>query len=321
MAKIISYAQRDGSDQRFIWRYPVSVPVATGAAGTTGGACRSLQLDVGQKLYAVLVKDGVAYDCLPMGKYPMVRERFPELAKAVPSFGEEPVFVDVFFLNTEVQWSLYFGTSNGPMHVLDPVCFVEYRLYLFGRLVLVPDDIRMFFQQVLSLGAVRESFSEEKLLNVCRTMINTRLEKNIGNIIKPYNLSILTLSYPLLSRHVRQTVEHDLKLYGLGVDAFYLDTLRVNDEDMSRCLKALQQLSMENVVEKYPVGIVKRTRIDNPSAQSLRTAECRFCHAAIPEVARFCPNCGQLVSGALRNREETVGDGKISFLQDRSIDR
>lgn len=323
MGKPVSCTQQDDLEQWIVWRYPVSVRVSVFASLTTGGIGRFSQLDVRKKQYAVVVKDGKVYDCLSMGKYPMTLESFPELAKAFPHPAEGFVSVDIFFLNATIQWSLYFGTSNGPVRVVDPVCFVEYRLYLFGRLVLVPDDIHMFFQNILSFDTSRQPYGVENVLSACRNQINARLKMNISKAINNHKMSVLSLSYPFLAGYVRQMVEQDLVPYGLAIDAFYLDTLRIDDEDLARCLVALQQLSRDNVVEKFPIGVVKRTgssgvpvydahtRVfmrsatrtgsSGVSAYDAHIGICQFCHSEIPALARFCPNCGQLVSKDLHS--------------------
>lgn len=292
MRNTIACKQSDKSEKWFFCHHPVPVLISTAASEKKNPTGSESRIVVGANQHAILVKDNVIYDCLPMGRYPLSIELFPEFAKAFPQGDSN---VDVYFINMDIQWSLYFGTSNGPMHVVDPVCYVEYRLYLFGRLVLVPEDLRAFFQKIMELGSFKDTYGAEKVLDVCRNLINARLKKNVNRVINEHMMSVLNLSYPVLTHCVRQTVEEDLKPYGLSLDSFYLDTMRINDEDMSRCLKALQQMSMENIVDSFPVGVVQRTKMATPRMQPSNT-KCRFCNSEIPALARFCPNCGQLAS-------------------------
>lgn len=200
--EIISFdPERQGSEKSFIHRY--SLPCVS----LRDGIDSAHTIVVFDNQMAVIEADGTVCDFLGPGRYPVSAEFFPLLAEASRKSGLD-VSVDLFFLQTDISWSMYFGTSNGPMYIIDPVCLVEYRLYLFGRFTLVPADLPVFFQKVRENGSC-DAAAVERALTSCLNMINVRLKQNVARTIKEQGISVQALSYPLLSRYIRTTIEDD----------------------------------------------------------------------------------------------------------------
>ncbi len=288
--EIISFdPERQRSEKSFIHRY--SLPCVS----LRDGIDSAHTIVVFDNQMAVIEADGTVCDFLGPGRYPVSAEFFPLLAEASRKSGLD-VSVDLFFLQTDISWSMYFGTSNGPMYIIDPVCLVEYRLYLFGRFTLVPADLPVFFQKVRENGSC-DAAAVERALTSCLNMINVRLKQNVARTIKEQGISVQALSYPLLSRYIRTTIEDDVKEYGLSVDFFYLDTLRVDNRDMARCLKVLGEYSSSGpFLEHYSLGIVRQPVRSLAFQSQPDSIACSNCGIVISATCRFCPNCGKPVS-------------------------
>lgn len=293
MPHVIACPNEISTNEWFMYHYPSTVEIPVLRGQRSGSEKRPPVICVDPGFCAMLVMSDTVYDCLPSGRHILSLDTLPVLATSVDD--ETSLAVDIYFINTNVQWSLYFGTSNGAIHIIDPICFVEYRLYLFGRLMLTLGDVQRFFQALISQVGLESSYNSEKMMDSCRKLINAKLKTYVGRTIEEHKMSVLGLSYPIVLDSLRQSINKDLSLYGLSISSFHLDTLRTNDEDLRYCMKVMQQLSIKNITDEYHVGVVQR--FNAPTLQShpsRRSVGCRFCGAEVPSEAHFCPNCGQI---------------------------
>ena len=227
---------------------------------------------------AVLGVDGRMCVHLSPGVYPLSQEAIPELSGAVPA--DSTAFpVEIYFLNEKASLSMYFGTSNRPAVIVDPVCQERYRLQVFGRFSL---SLSLSLSQ-LSTSLLERLSDFDAVLDHCRKLINQNLSAYVQWTVDECNMDVSVFSSAVLTSRIRHYFGDALAQYGLTLTTFLLDTIWINDDDLVHCMDILHLLAEQNTIgEKVKTLISQDTR-------------CRFCMSCgkeLPPEALFCPYCG-----------------------------
>ena len=276
------------------------------------------QLTVRESQAAVFFYKGKAVDAFGPGRHTLKTANIPILTKilSLPWGLSSPLRAEVYFLNIKVFTNLKWGTR-------DPVAFKDselglIRLRAFGVFNLQVMQPVLFINNLVGTQGIYTTREIEEYLN---RVIVSRFNDYMGETID----SILNLParYDELSENMVKRVEKDFSNFGIGITHLYINAITpppevqqaIDDrsrmgvfEDMNKLMQMKAAMAMEKAAESdgaagpgmgMGLGLMMPamfsqyfTGAQSASQPGPETATCPDCQSAIPQNAKFCPQCG-----------------------------
>ncbi len=295
MPQIIEWVSAGPDD--IVWRYPIE--------DITWGA----QLIVHEYEVAVFFRDGKSYDTFGPGRHTLTTLNLPLLTRIlsrIAGFERTPFKANVIFVSTK-QFAGKFG-NRAQTTELAP-------LMTFGSFWFKVEDSSLFVNEVVG---GQNAYSTPDVNNFLRGFIN---EKMI-DVLSKYDLQTVFTKLDETSNEVKTNLTDYFKRVGVqmvdlkfeGIDTtpefrdrlFWLKSGRVAPEEVIR-METVREAAKE--LGKSPgaalgAGMVlvpplfQTTTPGAGAGVSVALVVCPNCQAHIPSTSKFCPNCGQNMSGS-----------------------
>jgi len=278
------------------------------------------QLTIRDSQAGVFFYQGKALDAFGPGRHTLKTGNIPILTKilSLPWGLSSPLRAEVYMVNLKVFTNLKWGTR-------DPVAFKDselglIRLRAFGIFNLQVMQPVLFINSLVGTQGMYTTGEIEEYLN---RVIVSRFNDYMGDTID----SILNLpaKYDELSTGLSQRLQEDFSRFGLGLTQLYINAITpptevqkaIDDrsrmgvfQDMNKLMQMKAAMAMEKAAEAeggagpgmgMGMGLMMPamfsqyfagTKADTPQAETPETTTCPDCQSAIPQNAKFCPQCG-----------------------------
>ena len=278
------------------------------------------QLTLRDSQAGVFFYQGKALDAFGPGRHTLKTANIPILTKilSLPWGLSSPLRAEVYFVNLKVFTNLKWGTR-------DPVAFKDselglIRLRAFGVFNLQVMQPVLFINSLVGTQGIYTTKEIEEYLN---RVIVSRFNDYMGETID----SILNLpaKYDELSAGLVKRLQEDFTRFGLGLPQLYINAITpppevqqaIDDrsrmgvfQDMNKLMQMKAAMAMEKASEAdtgagpgmgMGMGLMmpamfsqyfsgKQSASQQPA--SAETIACPDCQSAIPQNAKFCPQCG-----------------------------
>ena len=278
------------------------------------------QLTIRDSQAGVFFYQGKALDAFAAGRHTLKTANIPILTKilSLPWGLSSPLRAEVYFVNLKVFTNLKWGTR-------DPVAFKDselglIRLRAFGVFNLQVMQPVLFINSLVGTQGMYTTKEIEEYLN---RVIVSRFNDYMGETID----SILNLpaKYDELSAGLVKRLQEDFTRFGLGLPQLYINAITpppevqqaIDDrsrmgvfDDMNKLMQMKAAMAMEKASEAdtgagpgmgMGMGLMmpamfsqyfsgKQSDPQQPAAAE--TTACPDCQSAIPQNAKFCPQCG-----------------------------
>ena len=278
------------------------------------------QITIRDSQAGVFFYQGKALDAFGPGRHTLKTANIPILTKilSLPWGLSSPLRAEVYMVNLKVFTNLKWGTR-------DPVAFKDselglIRLRAFGVFNLQVMQPVLFVNRLVGTQGMYTTQEIEEYLN---RVIVSRFNDYMGDTID----SILNLpaKYDELSTGLAKRLQEDFSRFGLGLTQIYINAITpppevqkaIDDrsrmgvfEDMNKLMQMKAAMAMEKASESeggagpgmgLGMGLMMPAMFSQyfagaqaaaPQAGAPETTTCPDCQNAIPQNAKFCPQCG-----------------------------
>lgn len=283
-------------------------------------------LTVKESQVAVFVHKGQIADVFGPGYYELKTETFPILSKLVAwkyAF-ENPITVDVYFINTKQFTDVKWGTMN-PIMMRDPE-FGMIRVRGFGAFAFRVYDPGVFLKELFGTNS---SFKTEDITGWLKTMLISSLSDALGESgISAIDLAANTLEFNTI---VKAKIQDKFREIGLELTNLFIENMSVPEE----VERAIDQRSKVGILKNDTDALMRinaaeaiKDAANNPNgagafmgagvgmgagfgmgglmagafsqpAQPAQPAQqpsqgqiCSACGKTIAKGSKFCPECG-----------------------------
>ena len=278
------------------------------------------QLTIRDSQAGVFFYQGKALDAFGPGRHTLKTANIPILTKilSLPWGLSSPLRAEVYMVNLKVFTNLKWGTR-------DPVAFKDselglIRLRAFGVFNLQVMQPVLFINSLVGTQGMYTTGEIEEYLN---RVIVSRFNDYMGDTID----SILNLpaKYDELSTGLSKRLQEDFSRFGLGLAHLYINAITpptevqkaIDDrsrmgvfQDMNKLMQMKAAMAMEKASESeggagpgmgMGMGLMMPAMFSQyftgaqaatPQAEAPETTTCPDCQNAIPQNAKFCPQCG-----------------------------
>src|SRR5215831_1514768 len=297
MPQVIEW--RGAAEDDIVWRYPVE-EIQWGA-----------QLVVHEYEVAVFLRDGKAYDVFPAGRHTLTTQNLPLLSRVFSlAFGKTPFKSTVIYV-AQKQFAGKWG-AKGQTTELAP-------LMVHGQFWFRINDPNLFVNQVV--GA-QGAYTSEQVDEFLRGIINERVIDQVSQ----YDLATAFTKLNTTSTTIKVNINDALNRIGTDLIDFKFEGIDTSDEFRDRLFWLRQRMSGADVLRMetmkdvgkslatspgagFGSGMVLFPQIANtpmqyapqqqaaPSAQpQVAFVSCPKCQAQVAQGAKFCPNCGNVMT-------------------------
>ncbi len=241
---------RDDSKDTLVYRYPFKNDGREVNNRST--------LTVRESQVAVFVFKGKVTDVFEPGFYELKTQTFPILSKLTSwayAF-ENPITVDVYFVNTKQFTNIKWGTQN-PIMMRDPE-FGVIRVRGFGAFSFKVDNVANFMTELFGTNS---SFKTQDIQGYAKTMLISALTDALGESkISALDLAGNTLEF---NEIVKAKIQDKFAQIGLKLTELFIENMSVPSE----VEKALDEKS------KYKIlGDTTDTMMKVAAAEAMKTA-------------------------------------------------
>jgi membrane protease subunit (stomatin/prohibitin family) len=327
---IIDVVKYNGGDRVYAWKFP-NESLSTWT-----------QLIVNESQEAVLVKDGVALDVFPSGRYTLDTENIPMLRRVIklPFGNRSPFSAEVWFINKAYTLDIKWGTAT-PVQIQDPRYGIFIPLRSFGQFGVKINEAKKF---LVKLAGPVPVFDKEHLVQYFRGVYLTKVKDALSTYLIHKKISILEINAYLeeISSHLQERIKPAFDEYGIELVNFFINDISVPEDDPAvRKLKnALakraemeiigydyqQERSFDTIegAAKSPGGFMSAGLGVGMGAQLSQTLGeqmgkvkrepapklCPACQQPIlPEGAKFCSECGAALGQTCRFCQKAIVPG------------
>ncbi|MCL2114786.1 MAG: SPFH domain-containing protein [Methanobrevibacter sp.] len=255
LLKVIKF---EGDDTTLVWKHPVE------------DFNTSSQLIVHESQEAIFYKNGEVLDLFGPGKHELVSENIPLIRNIIniPTEGETPFHVEVYFINKATSLNIEWGTSS-QFQILDPTFNIPLNAGASGSMEFIIKDARKFLIKVVG---TQNSINTEKLIKYFREKLSTRVKTYLAKIMS--EVSYLTINQYLeeISKALEEKLVIDFDFYGVKLVNFYLSTIVIPKEDTDKVKEVLNK-KMEYGTLDYnwadeQIAEISKKYADNPGMQN-----------------------------------------------------
>ena len=267
---------------------------------------------------AIIVKDGIALETLPAGKYYLFDKK-----KGVfkdKEISDDDLDIQVIFISKTARLRIPWGTTD-KFEMRDPVTGAAIKLGASGEFEVQISNPRKAYLELIGQSEV---FDVNQLQLRLLGRLLAKVQYHLANAMKEKNLSydrlgeiLLPMSEEILP-HIAELFDKD---YGLKVFSFTISRVLIDSEEVEKIQKAkdmhqkiamdkeekankerlegieferkvdLRRLEQEDY-EKY-LAVVKAIGWPSEKKESKALGpDCPNCGAKITKEAKFCPVCG-----------------------------
>ncbi len=216
IADIIKY---EGDNSTFVWKHPCE-------------DFNSLtQLIVHESQEAVFFMNGQALDLFGAGRYTLETQNIPKLGKLLnrTTGDNTPFHCEVYFINKTVQMAIKWGTDSKVQYV-EPTYGFPISIGASGEMSLRAEDSRKL---LLKLVGTEDFLSQQKLVNVFRAFLMTRVKTYIAQVMKANAINIFEIDENLavFSESIHKLLIPDFADYGIALERFFVTNIVKPDGD------------------------------------------------------------------------------------------
>lgn len=283
-------------------------------------------LTVKESQVAVFVHKGQVADVFGPGLYNLGTEIFPILSKlAAWKYGfETPITVDVYFINTKQFTDVKWGTMN-PIMMRDPE-FGMIRVRGYGAFAFRVYDPAVFLKELFGTNS---SFKTADITGFLKTMLVSSLADVLGESrISAIDLAANTLEF---NEIVKTKIQDKFREIGLEMTNLFIENMSV-PEEVEKAIDQKSKVGIlkndANDLMRINAAEAVKDAANNPGGggafvgagvgmgagvglggmmagafsqanqpaqapqQTVSNQVCASCGKAIPQGAKFCPECG-----------------------------
>lgn len=224
---IVEVVKWEARADQLAWKYP-----STELGSWT-------QLVVSETQEAWLLLEGRPIGPYKAGRHTLDLPNYPGLTGIVKAVagGRTPFTAEVWFINKAINLSVKWGTST-PIQIQDPRFKIMLPVRAHGQLGLQVEDSGKF---LLKLVGTLPSFGVDEFTNYFRGVIVTKAKDTIAKLLARKNndagqkdeISVLDLAAKLedISNGLRESLNHDLEIFGLSMINFYVNSIDAPEDD------------------------------------------------------------------------------------------
>ena len=207
VAEVIKY---EGDNSTFVWKHPLE-------------DFNSLtQLIVHETQEAIFFMNGQALDLFGPGRYTLETQNIPKIGKFLKrTTGDEtPFHCEVYFINKVEQMAIKWGTDTKVQYI-EPTYGFPISIGARGEMSLRVEDSRKL---LVKLVGTTTNLSQQKLVEVFRAFLMTRVKTYIAQVIKEKKISIFEIDSHLteFSDDLHRLLKPDFEDYGISLERFFV---------------------------------------------------------------------------------------------------
>ena len=185
---------------------------------------------------AVLVKNGLIFDCFNAGRYTLTLEEMPEFTKVYKD-NEATIKSELYFVNKLVQHGIKWGTDT-KIKIIENISGMAIEIGCFGDC-----DIRVInSKQFLShfIGSTpkyddekKEQYSAKAILMRLKTYITSTVKSVLAAEIKEKNINIFEIDLYLIeiSKTIKDKINCSINEFGLKLEEFSILSITLPEDD------------------------------------------------------------------------------------------
>lgn len=235
-------------------------------------------LIVAESEEAVFVRDGIAVQVFPGGRYTLETANHPFLTQLrIKLTGGHPGFsARVYFVNRDHKLGLHWGTDS-PIQVRDPVLGIATGVQARGAYsVQVRDSKKLLIKLI---GNNIQIFTEEALARFFRDAFLQTIKDGVANALMDSGKEILHVANRKgeLAGALREGLRPVLDAYGLDLVNFYVSSIDIPDsEQRSKLEAAYGDVGVMNILgddwNRQQAATMLRDLANNPGAGGVAAA-------------------------------------------------
>lgn len=207
IAEVIKY---EGDNSTFVWKHPLE-------------DFNSLtQLIVHETQEAIFFQNGQALDLFGPGRYTLETQNVPKIGKFLnrTTGDQTPFHCEVYFINKVEQMAIKWGTDTKVQYI-EPTYGFPISIGARGEMSLRVEDSRKL---LVKLVGTTTNLSQQKLVEVFRVFLMTRVKTYIAQVIKEKKILIFEIDSYLneFSEDLHKMLIPDFLEYGISLERFFV---------------------------------------------------------------------------------------------------
>ena len=209
------------------------------------------QLIVAENQEAILVKGGKICDVFTTGQYTLTAENLPIVSQLFGAIfgGDSPFQISVYFINKSIFMNAKFGIP--PFNLIEPNFKVPIPVSARGTYAIRIKDGKNL---LINLAGNITDFTVENLRNYFRSLVCTKVKKEIIEISRQKNISPIELETQIdeVNQSVNRPILNLFSEYGLELKHFVIEAIPVIDDDqkVKDVVSRLHELMSKDIEEK-----------------------------------------------------------------------
>lgn len=308
---------------------------------------------------AVLIYGGKVEGIFENGTYELNNVNLPFLStlqKNVYS-GKLPYTMEVYFVNRTIKFDMLWGTKD-PIQLLEPKFKVKVNLRARAQYALRIKNYGFLITEVAGTLKGNHAISFDKINDLFRSIINTRIKTLLAREITQKEISILDINMYLedLSKVSHQLLKPDFEKYGLEIVNFFYESINIPSEDLANINQILNVNAEFNILgdERYRtskgysvldtaasnegsagsivgagaglgmgLGIAKEANtLTDGMTDNNQTTNCITCNKTLKKGQKFCSECGtKQILNCTKCNTEVSGTAKFCPQCGKAIER
>ncbi len=218
---------------------------------------------------AVYLSGGVMSETMESGTHILKSGNLPGFRRIQGFFngGKTVTTGEVYFFNLAVVRPIEWGTRE-TVEMMDPVYHVPIRVGAGGTMHIQVANSRKLLEKLVGM---QESFTRKQMDEFFRGVMAGCVGNHLSNALSECGKSSLEFSKELrqLSEDLKDILSKEFEDYGLKLEKFFVDRVRVEDKDIQKVREILTNTGIDTLQNEQEMkNVLKRGEIERLKAEN-----------------------------------------------------